>query len=357
MNPKEIISHSKPTLSDQDYRAVQAALQSGMIAEGALVAEFEENVSRFLQAAGGVATPNGTLALILGLKALNISPGDEVIMPTYVCRSVWDAVTAVGATPVLCDIGDDWCADTGTITPHITSKTKAIIVVHPFGIVADVKQILSLGIPVVEDCCQAFGAERDGYRAGSTGDLGVVSFHATKCLATGEGGMVLSKHPAIVNRLHRLKTGDIAERYRFSFSNLQAALGISQLRQYQGFLQRRQRIAQRYFDRLTGLPIRLPQTVRDRSIFFRFPLRHQMDFTRLQKAYDASGIQVRRGVDALLHRLFETPADGFPGAETLFKETLSLPIYPSLSDEQVDDIIQVTETVFGDRTVHSAGNE
>jgi len=134
-----MISHSKPFLIDKDYLAIQKVLQSGMIAEGEVVAEFENAVAEYLGMAGGVATSSGTMALFLALKALDISHGDEVIIPTYVCRAVLDAVNYTGATPVLCDVGDDWCMNVETVKRHITKQMRAIILVHTFGISANVE--------------------------------------------------------------------------------------------------------------------------------------------------------------------------------------------------------------------------
>src|SRR5206468_3296476 len=189
------IPHSKPILSPEDLAAVRTVLQTGMIASGSTVDSFERAVSRYLGFAGGVAASTGTSALFAALVALGggsggEGSGEEVVLPTYVCRSLLDAVCASGATPVLCDVGDDWCVSRETVTRHLTSRTKAIIVVHTFGVAADAASIAELGPPVIEDCCQAFGAAAGSTPLGQAGRLSVVSFHATKLLTTGEGGMV-----------------------------------------------------------------------------------------------------------------------------------------------------------------------
>lgn len=331
-----VISHSKPCLTAKDQSAIDAVLRSGMIAEGGLVKKFEYAVGRYLSLRGGIATSSGTSALVLALKALDVGTGDEVIMPTYVCRSVWDAVSATGAKPVLCDIGDDWCMNLETTKPHITACTKAIIIVDIFGIAADVGPISGLGIPVIEDCCQAFGARGHGRMAGTFAKLCVLSFHATKLLTTGEGGMVLTNDAELLEKMRELKqgkSGRLVVRYRQPMTDLQAALGLSQLSQYDSFLQRRCSIADFYFNQLKDLPVRLPYFIRDQSIFFRFPLRIRGDFDNLRVLFDAEGIQVRRGVDSLLHRECGMDQWDFPVAERCYAETLSIPIYPALDQE------------------------
>lgn len=349
---KIIISHSKPHLTAADHGAITTVLKSKMIAEGTLVRDFERALSQYLGLKGGVATPSGTGALFLALKALEVGENDEVILPTYVCRSVWDAARATGARPILCDVGDDWCMNLDTIKPCVTSKTKAIIIVHTFGIMADVGPICEIGIPVIEDCCQSLGARSYGRMAGTFGQLAVVSFHATKLLATGEGGMVLTDDADLLRKLNLLKHGgkeSPATRYRQPLSDLQAALGLSQLRRYDSFLQRRRLIADYYFDHLKNLSIRLPYLIRDRSIFFRFPLRVRGDFEQLRVSFDTEGIQVRHGVDTLLHRLFRMDSSRFPVAEKCFSETLSIPLYPALTRKECIRIINSCHRILGNK--------
>jgi perosamine synthetase len=351
---KPIITHSKPCLSAKDQKAIDAVLRSGMVAEGNLVREFEHAVSQYLGLLGGVATSSGTDALFLAMKGLGIGNRDEVIIPTYVCRSVCDAVKATGADAVLCDMGEDWCVNGDTIKPHITRRTRAIIVVHTFGIMGEVDPICKLGIPVIEDSCQALGARWDGRMAGTIGDFCVLSFHATKLLTTGEGGMVLTKDRKWLSRLRDFKQrkniGEIV-RYRQPMSDLQAALGLSQLAQYEGFLKRRRLIADYYFTHLQGLSIELPRHIRHRSIFFRFPLRIRGNFETLRKLFDAEGIQVRHGVDALLHRIMKVGSTKFPMAQKYFTETLSIPLYPALKRKEYVRVVEACHRILAKKDI------
>lgn len=346
-SPNSGIPHSKPHINIDDYHNVIEVLKSGMIAEGKLVRRFEQAISDYLGLVGGVATGSGTDALFLALRALEIGVGHEVILPTYVCKSVMDAVLRTGATPVLCDVGPDWCMTLETVAPHINQSTKAIIVVHIFGIMANIQPLLDFGIPIIEDCCQALGVESGGIKAGSLGHFCISSFHATKLLTTGEGGMVLTHDSDLLERIKATKKGDhMMAGHRFPMSDLQAALGLSQFARYRGFLRRRCEIADRYFNQLRNLPIQLPLHIRNRSIFFRFPLRTDGDFDSLRSAFAAYNVQVRRGVDILLHRLNGGDDMGFEGAARAYNATLSLPIYPALTDLEVEQVVTAAHRVF-----------
>jgi UDP-4-amino-4-deoxy-L-arabinose-oxoglutarate aminotransferase len=252
-------------------------------------------------------------------------------MPSYVCRAVSDAVHATGATPVYCDVGDDWCINPQTVAAVITPKTVAIVAVHPFGIIANIKSLLELGFPVIEDCCQCFSP-----RVGALGAVAVFSFHATKCLATCEGGMVATADESVAERIARsLETYPEPSH----LSDLHAALGISQLARYDKMLQTREAIANRYLGVLPSHSTNRIRDVMDRSIFFRFPLSLDRGFDAVAEHFTCRGIQVRRGVDTLLHRKAGLSDALFPVTMELFRSTMSLPFYPALSDIDIQHVL------------------
>jgi len=308
-----------------------------MVADGDQSRKLEAAAARYLGLAGGVATPDGTSALYLALRALNVGASDEVVIPTYVCEAVAQAVRWTGATPVLCDVADDWCVNSETVRHVLTNRTKAVVVVHTFGIVAETRPIAELGVPVIEDLAQAFGASSNDGKAGGVGELSIASFHATKCLTTGEGGMAFGRDGRMLDKLRELKSSA----HRLPLSNLQASLGLSQLSRYDEFLARRIRIAGRYRQ---AIPDRfLPSSaVLDRTIHFRFPVLVQGDVETLMAAFAARGVLAKRGVDALLHK----EAGAFTGAESAFAHTLSLPIHPSMSAEEVDRVVEAAQQVL-----------
>lgn len=314
-----------------------------MIAGGIQAEAVTSELASRLGLAGGQSTPNGTLALILALKLIAPEPGCEIILPTYVCPSVWHAVVASGMQPVLCDVEpDDWCMSERTVARCVTPNTGGILVVHPFGITAPVDMLQSFGVPVLEDCCQAFGHSH--VPTGITGLCAVYSFHATKLLAAGEGGMVLSRDERILDRLRTPSATHDA--FRKPMSDLQAALLGEQLKRYDSFLERRFAIANRYYNELSGLECTLPESIKDRSVFFRFPLRTNLDFESVKVAFATKGIHVRRGVDSLLHREFSIHTQSFQQSERCYRETVSIPIYPAMTDNEVDQVIQACRSIF-----------
>jgi UDP-4-amino-4-deoxy-L-arabinose-oxoglutarate aminotransferase len=269
-------------------------------------------------------------------------------MPTYVCDAVSAAIHATGATAVLCDVERDRCVSRANVEPHLTDRTAAVVVVHTFGAVADVAPIAALGVPVIEDCCQAFLAQSTAGTAGTIGDACVLSFHATKLLTTGEGGMALSTRPEVSARLDEFRrdTPSAACRRVAPLADVQAALGLSQLAKYDEFLRRRRTLADRYFTALSGVKtVQLPDDVRGRSLFYRFAVRCSRPFAAISDAFMKEGVIVRRGVDALMHQRLRTPGS-FAVAEQLFAETVSLPLYPSLTDAEADHVLSAARRVF-----------
>jgi len=335
------IPHSSPCLTEKDFGAIASVLETRMLAEGPLVKEFEQAIAQYLGFDWSTVTTSGTTALFLAMLGLDIGNNDEVILPTYVCKAVYDAVRSVGAIPVLCDIEEDWCSNVNTIRPLVTTQTKAIILVHIFGIQIETQEIYDIGVPVIEDYCQAFSPDhiRKDYL---TSSVSVLSFHATKLLTTGRGGMLLCNDIGVIERIEAYKDSDNISgpgMIASPFTELQAALGLSQLSQYHIFLQKRLEIAGRYLHELQDCPVILPFNIRDRSIFFRFPVRVRGSFELMQERFEKHNIIIRRGVDQLLHNLLGIDPSQYPTAERMFRETVSIPIYPALTDEQVDTII------------------
>jgi UDP-4-amino-4-deoxy-L-arabinose-oxoglutarate aminotransferase len=345
--PKNI-PHSKPWITKEDIQAVNKTLTAGMIAQGAKVAEFENKVAEYLGAEGGVASASGTSALVLALQTLNIGKGHEVILPTYVCRNVLEAVLAVGAVPVICDVGPEWVMTPKEIEPHITPRTAAIIAVHIFGFPVDVAAIKEFNVLVIEDACHAFGLELEGGPAGTLGEISFFSFHATKCLTTGEGGMLVSNNREILARALSLRDGylKVEKRIPSPMSDMQAALGLAQLGRYNAFINRRKKLKNKYTEAFQNIPsIELPANAPD--FLFRFPLRNKTDMSidHIQTQMAAYGIHIRKGVDSLIHRELNLQDNDFSNALLHFNQTFSLPYYPVLeifeSDYVVSSLLEV----------------
>ena len=343
-----LIPHSRPWIADEDQRAVKEVLQSGMIAHGRLIQTFEQAVATQLTVCGALACTSGTAALSLALKVLKIGTGDEVILPTYVCWSVLAAITATGATPRFCDVNEQGVITVQTVSVQINSRSRAIVAVHIFGHPCDISSFGNLGLPVIEDACQAFGLEIDSVPAGALGTFGILSFHATKCMTTGEGGMLVSGDPDLIKRARMLVGSDDKSNAAgfAAMSDLQAALGIAQLMRYSSFLERRREIFDAYHQAVCGLTDINPGYWGEPAFLFRYTLRAQQGFEWAHLALLKHGVQARRGVDELLHRRFRLDDRNFPGALNIFTKSISLPFYPSLISDERDQVIQAVQEVF-----------
>lgn len=336
-----MIAHSSPWITEKDNNAVLKVLQSGQISHGQEVQRFEEHIAKFLKAKGCIATSTGRLALSLALKALKVSRNAKVILPTYVCPSVLKAVINHGAKPVICDIGENWVVTPKQIKPHLTKDVEAILAVHTFGMPADISAIKKLGVPVIEDACQAFGLHINKTNlAGTLGDFGICSFSATKCFTTGEGG-------ALICNSSTTYESALENKFDVGLTNMQAALGISQLNRYQNFISRRIQIRKRYLEELDHCRgIQTPDLEIPFTYRFVIKLTNGQVFEKVQKAFEVKGVAVRKGVDKMLHQLAGYPDKKFPIACNLFDTTLSLPYYPAMSDEDVNKVISATKAIF-----------
>jgi len=297
-----MIPHSKPTISPEDIKSVCNVLESGAIAQGVAVKDFERSVAAFVGVKGGVAVSSGTAALHLALIALGVKAGDEVILPSYLCVAPLNAVHYVGATPVFSDIDPT----TGNIDAErakavVSEKTKAIIVPHMLGQPAQMEGFSDLGVRIIEDCAQSIGARYKGECVGSFGDVAICSFYATKVITTGEGGMVLSDNEELLERVRDLRDYDektpYMTRFNYKMTDMQAALGIEQIRMLPYFITKRRRIADFYEHVFTDLPVRLPvKSAGCEPIFYRYVLRLQSDVEDFIKSMADLNVVCRRPV-------------------------------------------------------------
>ena len=260
---RSFIPHSKPIFGPEEIKAVSNVISSGYVAEGDMVRKFERSFADYFDIRHAVAANSGTSALHLVLLALEIGPGDEVIIPSYVCCALLNAVNYTGATPVLADIHPDTCnLDAADVKKRINARTRAIIVPHLFGMAADLDPLLEFDVPLIEDCAQAVGAEYKQRAVGTFGVAAIYSFYATKVITTGEGGMVVSGSKDIVDRIRDLKSYDQKEDYRTRFNykmtDIQAALGLSQLDRLDTIIRRRRAIAEKYTKSFNELDLNLP---------------------------------------------------------------------------------------------------
>lgn len=336
-----MIPHSRPTLDAQDEAAMLSVIRSGHIAQGKEVTCLEDELARFIGVKHAVAVSSGTAALHLGLLALGIGSGDEVIIPTFVCTALLNAIRYVGGTPVLADIGEaDFNIDPQDVKRKCSAKTRAIIVPHMFGLPADIDHLVSIGVPMIEDCAHALGSTYRGRKVGSFGRLAIFSFYATKMVTTGEGGMVATDDDLLAARVRNLRDYDEKpdDRVRFNYklTDIQAALGRSQLGKIDSFIHRRREIAARYTGYLSSLCASVPHVPEGRThVYFRYciscrDVEASLTFTARM------GITCRRPVFRPLHH-YVGQRDN-PVADKIWRDTLSIPIYPTLRENEVSRI-------------------
>jgi dTDP-4-amino-4,6-dideoxygalactose transaminase len=334
-----MIPHSRPYLGDDLECAAREITASGMIGSGPRVDQLEREFARLHGTSDAVATGSGTAALHLVLLALGIGPGNEVILPGYVCTAVLNAIRYVGATPVLADVDPEtFNLDCGDVRSKRTRHTRAIIVPHMFGNPADVASLRSLGVPVIEDCAQALGAIVGPTLVGSLGDIAVFSFHATKVITTGAGGMIVAKDPSLLANIRDLRDYDEKEtyvpRYNYQMTDLAAAIGLRQLLRLPEFIRRRRALAALYTQRLADSGIQLPRPVPG-SISYRYVIRTEL-LPAIQAALAARGIQAKRPVYKPLHHYV---GGCLPATDHVYRTSLSIPIYPAVTDREVECVV------------------
>lgn len=350
MMDKDIIPHSCPLITDSDLEAVASALKSGQLSQGTAVDKFERTLAEFIGQKKAATTSSGTAALHLALLASDVKEKDEVIMPSFVCSAVLNAVNYTGATPVIADIEPlTYNLSVEAVKRAMSPKTKVIIIPHMFGYLAEMDEFLELDIPVIEDCAQAIGATYKGQKAGSLGLLSIFSFYATKVMACGEGGMVLSDSEDLISKIKDLRQYDNKDdyilRYNYKMTDIQASLGLSQLSSLENFITRRREIAALYFKEFKDCDFSLPVWKEGKEhIYYRFVIKTKDDASGYLEKFQQKGIMCRRPVYKPLHLYLKQA--GFPNSSEAWQKAVSIPLYPSLKNKEIEKIINVVKEIF-----------
>jgi perosamine synthetase len=348
-----VIPIARPQMGEEEKQRVWEAMASGSLAQGPRVRELERDFAAFIGAGHAVATSSGTTALHLALLGYGIGPGDEVVTVPFTFIASANSVLYTGARPVFVDIDErDFTIDVDLVEAAITDRTKAIMPVSLYGQPADMPAITAIaerhGLAVVEDACQAHGAGIDGRKSGTWG-AGTFSFYPTKNMTTGEGGMLTTDDGELAERVRLLREHGMKVRYHhevvgynFRMTDIAAAIGLAQLPKLPEFNARRQAIAARYDAELRGV---VTPTVRPGVTH----VYHQ--YTIRVRERDAFAEQLKeRGVGSAIyypipvHRQKSFVALGFgtgrfPVTERLTEQVLSIPVHPSLTDEEVATVI------------------
>ena len=354
---------NEPLLEGSEERYVVECIRAGWISsEGAFVRKFEEQFAARVGRKYGVAVSNGSVALDAAIVALGIGPGDEVILPTSTIISCAAAIVRAGATPVLVDCDRrTWNMETAHIEARITPRTKAIMVVHIFGLPVDMDPLLNIanrhGLRVIEDAAEAIGQTYRGKPCGGFGDLSTFSFYANKHVTTGEGGMVVTDDPDLAERCRSLRNLCFKPEQRFMhdelgwnmrLTNLQAALGVAQLERLDSTVSIKRRMGARYTELLQGTPgIQLPvaKTPYADNIYWVYGIVLDDDVP-----FDAREAMARLGKLGIGTRPFFWPmheqpvfrrmglfvGESHPAAERIARRGFYIPSGTALSDAQLE---------------------
>jgi dTDP-4-amino-4,6-dideoxygalactose transaminase len=345
-----IISHSRPFIGKEEALKASAVVSSGKIAAGKEVETFETAMSVLTKTRYASAVSSGSAALYLALLALKIKENDEVIIPSYVCTAVLNAVLLAKAKPVLADSSAyDFNISAEDIKRKLTRRTKAIIVPHLFGFPADIKRICSYGIPVIEDCAQTVSAGCYGKKTGQWGELSIYSFYATKPFAAGEGGMVLSNNKAYVDFVRDYidydEKKDLKPRFNFKMTDIQASIGRVQLDRFPDFIKQRIRIAKQYSQALKDKQAVLPSSTIDKEhLFFRYVIGNVTNLDKKINAFQKNSIMARKPIFIPLHHYLKKA--GFPVCEKAWRSCLSLPIYPNMTETDIARVIKTAQEIL-----------
>ncbi|MDX6710054.1 MAG: hypothetical protein QOH96_1070 [Blastocatellia bacterium] len=388
---EDFLPYSLPSIGEAEIAEVVDSLRSGWITTGPKVKRFETDFAEYVGSNHALAVNSCTAGLHVALAALGVGPGDEVIVPTLTFCATANVVVHLGARPILVDVGDDFNVGCSAIADAISERTRAIMPVHFAGQACDLNSIYEIAdrfsLAVVEDAAHAVGTEYRGRRIGSDAlsnafpglkRATVFSFYATKNMTTGEGGMITTPDPTLAEKMRLLTlhgmNRDAWKRYtsagswfyeitaagfKDNMTDIQASLGIHQLRRLDEFIKIRQRYAAVYDAGLSDiLEIAVPITLDDRNhVYHLYPILLNLELLQIDRGQFISELRLRNigasvhFIPVHLHPFYQErfgcrPGD-LPNAERLFERLVSLPLYPSMEESDVQDVMLAVRQIIG----------
>lgn len=356
---------SAPDVQEEEIAAVAEVLRTPHLSLGPKLAEFEQNIARYIGAGNAIGVSSGTAGLHLCVRALGIGAEDEVLVPSFAFIAVANILRYEHAVPVFVDIEPKTLnLDASRVEAAITPRTKAILVVHTFGCPADLVEILEIArrhhLYVIEDACEAIGAEYHGRKVGVYGDAGVFAFYPNKQITTGEGGAVVTNDPRLAARVKALRNQGRSDTedwfqhselgYNYRISEINCTLGIGQLNRIEAILLRREEIAREYDAKLRDCKnLRLPplSVVRRRISWFVYVVRLAPHFSQMQRDWILKEMN-NRGIGcgryfAPIHlqpayRDVVAPRDGLKVTEFVAARCLALPFFNRLEEAQIKEV-------------------
>jgi perosamine synthetase len=367
------VPYFKPWITSSDKKNVLKALDQRWLTNGPFLFKFEEKVRKYINSKYTIGCSTATHALHLSLKSIGISKNDEVIVPTLTFAATSDVVKYCGAKPVLCDVD----LNTFNISPKeiekkITKKTKAVIIVHYGGQACDMKEILILSkkynFSIIEDCAHALGSTYKNNYCGTMGKAGCFSFYPTKIITTGEGGMITTNNKNIHDKTKLLRSHgmtrnpkeresnadwkyDILEMgYNYRLDEIRSSLGLSQIKRINQINNKRIKIAKKYSKGLKLISgITIPKIKKDRNHIFHlytiritedYPINRDQLFQKLHKKGIGASVQYIP-LHLMSYHKNNCKSSDFPNASILKDQIISLPIYPTMTDKQIDFVISI----------------
>lgn len=375
---ESLLPYGRQDISEDDIEAVAEVLRSNWLTTGPTVGTFEEAFAEFSGAAEAVAVSNGTAALHAAMHAAGVGPGDEVIVTPMTFAASANAAVYVGARPVFADVEPDTLLiDPEAVEDAVTERTRAIVAVDYAGQPCDYDRLRDLcdrhGLTLIADACHAPGATYKGRSVGTLADLSTFSLHPVKHFTAGEGGLVTTDDPEMATRMRTFRnhgiTSDHRQReaqgswfyemvdlgYNYRITDFQCALGVSQLRKLPEWVERRREIARQYDTAFAAMPAVTPLVVRPgvESAYHLYVVRFDMDAIALSKA-DLFAALRTEGIGVNVHYIpvhlhpyyrerFETGPGLCPVAEAAYEEIITLPVFPGMTDADVQDVVKAVE--------------
>ena len=378
MQPQRLIPFHRPYITEEEIKEVETVLKKGWLTYGKKSVEFEEDFKNYIGSLFAVAVNSCTACLHLALRAIGLKEGDEVLIPTTTFVATAEVIRYFNAKPVMIDVEKDThLIDINQIERYITKKTKAIIPVHFSGQPCDMQEIMEIArkykLYIIEDAAHALPAWYRGKKIGTIGDITCFSFYATKTLATGEGGMATTNNEEVAEKIRILRLHGISKDawkrystegswkydvvdlgYKYNITDIQSALGLAQLRKLEFMWEKRKNIAKIYNKHFSEYEELIPYKVKkDRiSAWHLYPLKLNLEALKITRNQFIEELK-KRGIYTSVHfiplyrftyyKKLGYKKEDYPTSEWIFERVLSLPIYPSMTEE---DIYYVVENVI-----------